>query len=151
MALLIGFCLVTAMGIIHHFALRALERLSGYDKNKPNRTIQTVFFGLLSLHTLEIVGWAAAYRVILSFPAFGFLGGLVGDFDGGWADLIYFSGVQFTTLGYTQIETDGSIRLVALMQSLGGFMVLTWSATYIYSAWQRAFRLINTEDAKAKN
>ncbi len=59
-----------------------------------------------------------------------------GAYTGSVADLIYFSGRTFVTLGFTQMETSGSIRLVAMMQSLGGFMILTWSATFIYSVWQ---------------
>lgn len=52
--------------------------------------------------------------------------------------MIYFSGINFTTLGYTQIEAMGPIRLINMMQSLGGFMILTWSATFIYSVWKKA-------------
>ncbi len=140
-ALVIGLALVASMGVAHHFALRGLELLSGYDRRNPNWTILGVFMGLLALHTAEILAWAAAYGVLLSLPAFDWLGGLSGPaYSGGWGDLVYFSGIQFTSLGYTSITTDGPVRLISLMQSLGGFMVLTWSATYIYSAWQRAFR-----------
>ncbi|MHA3977506.1 ion channel [Halovulum sp. GXIMD14794] len=146
MAIVIGLGLVAVMGLAHHFSLRVLERVSGYDRNQPNRTIQIVFLGLLGIHLLEILGWAAAYRLLLEHPAFDWLGGLSGSYSGSWSDLVYFSGIQFTTLGYTDIKAEGPIRLVALMQSLGGFMVLTWSATYIYSAWQRAFRLINRQE-----
>jgi len=34
------------------------------------------------------------------------------------------------------VSTDGAIRMVAMMQALGGFMVITWSATFIYTIWQ---------------
>lgn len=77
------------------------------------------------------------YRGLLVSGALGDLGGA---YDGSWGGLIYFSGINFATLGYTQIETSGPIRMVNMMQSLGGFMVLTWSATFLYSVCERAWR-----------
>lgn len=151
MALLLGLLLVAVTGMCHQAALRILEIVSGPDRNRPNLTIATVFIGLLLLHTVEILGWAAAYKIMLEWPAFDWIGALEGDpYTGSWGDLIYFSGVQYATLGYTQIKAVGPIRLVSMMESLGGFMVLTWSATYIYSAWQRAFRLVERRDERAE-
>lgn len=98
-----------------------------------HRAVLTAFLGLLVLHTLEIIAWAGAYAVLLEA---GWFGTFSGAYTGSVADLIYFSGMTFVTLGFTQMETSGSIRLVAMMQSLGGFMILTWSATFIYSVWQ---------------
>jgi hypothetical protein len=54
--------------------------------------------------------------------------------------LIYFSGINFATLGYTQIDTAGSIRMISMMQALLGFMLITWSATFTYTVWQQSFR-----------
>ncbi|MBB4001253.1 ion channel [Aurantimonas endophytica] len=137
MALLIGLMLVSLLGIVHHNALRVLDRLTGRDLVRPNVTVISIFLGLLVIHTCEILLYAGAYAVLLAWPE---MGALAGDFDADWESLVYFSGINFTTLGYTQIEAQGPIRLVSMMQSLGGFMILTWSATFIYSAWGRAFR-----------
>lgn len=137
MALLIGFLLVMLLGVFHHFSLRWLDLLTGTARDKPNRTIFLVFNGLLTIHTAEILLFAVAYRILLTLDS---MGGFTAFYDGSWGDLIYFSGINFATLGYTHIETHGPIRMINMMQSLGGFMVLTWSATFIYSAWGRAFR-----------
>lgn len=85
------------------------------------------FVGLLALHTIEILAFAAVYRALQGWG----VGGFDGSYDPCWSGLIYFSGVNFATLGYTQIEATGPIRMVNMMQSLGGFMVLTWSATFL--------------------
>lgn len=137
MALLIGFLLVALLGLIHHCALRWLDLITGSAKDSPHRKIFFVFNGLLSIHTVEILLFAVAYRILLNWD---WMGGFPLNYDGSWGDLIYFSGINFATLGYTQIETQGPIRMVNMMQSLGGFMILTWSATFMYSAWGRAFR-----------
>jgi xanthine/uracil permease len=137
MALMIGMLFVFLLGIIRHIALRLLDRLAGKDIVRPNLTIVAIFLGLGVIHTGEILLFADAYALLLQWPE---IGRLTGDFDGGWEAIVYFSGINFMTLGYTQIETEGPIRLISMMESLGGFMVLTWSATFIYSAWSRAFR-----------
>ena len=93
--------------------------------------------GLLILHTAEILAGAVFYAGIISADWFGQLGG---SYQGSFDDLIYFSGMNFVTLGFTQMTTDGPIRMISMMQSLGGFMILTWSATFIYSVWQDAVK-----------
>lgn len=137
MALAIGFALVAALGIFHHFALRGLDWLTGNERSRPDLALTVVFVGLLGIHTVEIVAFAGIYRLLLDWT---WLGALAGEFDRSWTGLIYFSGINFATLGYTQIKVDGPLRMVNMMQSLGGFMILTWSATFIYSAWSQAFK-----------
>ncbi len=137
MALFIGFVLVSALGIAHHYGLLAVRAMKPSSDGKPQGAIMVTFLGLLALHTLEILAFAAAYRMLLSW---GTLGGLGGSFDASWNGLIYFSGINFATLGYTQIETSGPIRIINMMQALGGFMVLTWSATFLYSVCEQAWR-----------
>lgn len=137
MALATGFVLVALLGIAHHFGILCVLRCMPRVKQQTHRAVLTAFFGLLILHTLEILGWAAAHGVILET---GWFGTLSGDYTGSIGDLIYFSGMTFVTLGFTQMETSGSIRLIVMMQSLGGFMILTWSATFIYSVWQDAVK-----------
>lgn len=134
MSLLIGFGLVVLVGIGHHFALVGLRRTTAYARRSPNKAIISVFVGLVAIHLSEVLFFAGAYHVLLSWS---WTGTLVGS-DGGWRELVYFSGMNFTTLGYTDIDTEGPIRLVSMMQSLGGFMILTWSATFIYTVWKRA-------------
>lgn len=135
MALLIGFVLVALLGVGHHFALLGLRKVAGDPVEHPHWAIVSAFIGLLIVHTGEILLFAVAYALLLNF---GWIGNLAGEFGDSWSGLIYFSGINFTTLGYTQSETEGPIRIVNMMQSLGGFMILTWSATFIYSLWSKA-------------
>jgi hypothetical protein len=134
MALLAGFSLVALLGVFHHFALMGLRKITADAKEHPNRAIITAFIGLLVIHLAEILLFAAAYRMLLD----GTWLGRLHKMDTSWTGLVYFSGINFTTLGYTQIEAAGPIRLINMMQSLGGFMILTWSATFSYSIWTKA-------------
>ncbi|WP_084397980.1 hypothetical protein [Henriciella aquimarina] len=137
MALLTGFLLVAVLGIAHHFGILCVRMCMPRLDGQTHRTVLTAFLGLLVLHTAEIVAWAAVYGVMLEGAWFGTLSGA---YTGSFGDLIYFSGMNFVTLGFTQLKTDGAIRIISMMQSLGGFMILTWSATFIYSVWQDAVK-----------
>jgi hypothetical protein len=55
------------------------------------------------------------------------------------AGLLYFSGVTFATLGFTAQKAVGAIRLLVMAEALGGFMLITWSATFVYSIWSDRF------------
>ena len=137
MALLVGFLLIGALGIAHHYGLMAIRAIQPDPEERSQALVITTFLGLLTLHMAEILVFAAIYAGLL---ASGALGELSGEYNGTWNGLIYFSGINFATLGYTQIQTSGPIRMVNMMQSLGGFMVLTWSATFLYSACEQAWR-----------
>ena len=127
MTLLLGFALVAALGIGHHYGLLGVRAMKPNSNERPQGAIMVAFVGLLALHTIEILAFAAVYRALQGWG----VGGFDGSYDPCWSGLIYFSGVNFATLGYTQIEATGPIRMVNMMQSLGGFMVLTWSATFL--------------------
>jgi len=140
-AILIGTLFVVLLGVMHSIGMIAIRKLPPRSNEGSQAAILASFCGLLVLHMLEIAAFAVAYRHLLSV---GWMGGFGDRFDGSWESLLYFSGMNFVTLGYAQLQAHGPIRLVSMMQSLGGFMVLTWSATFIYSvsqsAWSRSDR-----------
>ncbi len=135
MALIVGFCLVALLGVFHHFALSGLRRMTAGDKTHPDVAIIVAFVGLLLIHVTEILIFAGVYRIML-VNGWGYMVSEGPE----WAELIYFSGISFTTLGFGEAEIGGPMKLVSMMQALGGFMVLTWSATFIYSIWKTALQ-----------
>lgn len=138
-ALVIGLVLVGLLGLFHHWGMLSIRSVMPSVKDGSRTAMIGGFFGLVVLHTVEILLFAAVYRWLLSWPWVGTLGK---NFDGTWVDLVYFSGMNFATLGYSSMKAEGPLRLVGMMESVGGFMVLTWSATFIYSmskkGWDRA-------------
>ena len=47
-------------------------------------------------------------------------------------DTFYFSMVNFTSLGLGSVYPIGHLRLVAVVESLNGFLLITCSASFIY-------------------
>ncbi|MGI8943200.1 MAG: hypothetical protein ACR2FJ_03005 [Qipengyuania sp.] len=81
----------------------------------------------------------------VAIPWFG-----LGTVDSGYgvspAGLLYLSGVVVATLGYTEQTVHGPLRLMTMVHSLAGFMLITWSATYVYSLWGEFFRVEGGDD-----
>lgn len=136
LAIALGISLVGAVGLIHHNALYHLGRLTPDPNIGSTRAIHLTFVGLLFLHVAEILVFAVANRLLLGWDRMG--GPIKGTLD--WAEVIYLTGVNFTTLGYAKIELSGPIRMVTMLQSLGGFMLLTWSATYLFTVCQKSWQ-----------
>jgi len=85
MALLTGFLLAATLGIFHHFAILFIRLFTPHLGEQKHRGILTAFLGLLTVHTIEIIAYAAAYKVMVDA---GWWGSLTGDFDGSFYDLI---------------------------------------------------------------
>jgi len=137
--LMLGAGMLTQMasGAWHLAGILFLKRVVPSAKQHPYWGVLLTFWGLLLLHASEIAFGAWAYSIALSVPGAGRIAQGYGNTSGG---LLYFSGITYATLGYTQQVAKGAIRLFAMLQSLGGFMLITWSATFVYSIWDEQFR-----------
>lgn len=135
--LAVGIGMIVFFGLFHLGGLIVLRKLKPKHGQRPYAGTLIAFWGLLTLHAMEIGLGAYIYAWLTANPGFGTLGG---DFGGTTADYLYFSGITFTTLGYAQAEAEGPIRLFVMLQALGGFMLITWSATFLYTIWGESFR-----------
>lgn len=113
------------------------RRPGGRHRHGPLGLLLT-FWGLALLHIIEIGIAAFVVATLLEDPANGMLIDGMNGTDA--ADHLYFAGISFSTLGYTGMEAHGPIRLMVMMVSLSGFMLITWSATFIYMIWGESFR-----------
>ncbi len=136
MAFLAGLVLAALAGAAHHLAVAGLAAGVRRLRRRDRPVILPAFCGLLGLHATEILAYAGVYAALLRL---GWFGRLAGEFAGSWEGLIYFSGINFVTLGYTAIEVEGSLRMISMLQSLTGFMLLTWSATFLYSVCSKSW------------
>ena len=132
-----GVALLFAFGALHMAGLEVIRRLKPSQERHRYLGLLSTFWGLALLHLIEIVIGAAVLALLLAQPG---NGALTEGFGSTAADFIYFAGVSFATLGYTQLEAHGPIRLLVMTLSLSGFMLITWSATFIYTIWGESFR-----------
>ena len=132
-----GVGLLFTYGLLHMGGLEFLRRTKPKQKKHRHLGLLFTFWGLAMLHLVEIAIAAGLLAYLLPIPG---NGSLSTGFGSTAADYIYFAGVSFGTLGYTQLEAHGAIRLLVMTVSLSGFMLITWSATFIYTIWGESFR-----------
>ena len=132
-----GLLLLFVIGAWHLGGLLLIRKVMPNPGDRPFLGLLLAFWCLALLHSSEIALTAWAYYYALGFEG---TGSISGGYGPGAAGLIYFSGVTYATLAYTQQIAEGPIQLLGMMQALGGFMLITWSATFVYSIWDEQFR-----------
>lgn len=121
---------VIALSVIIHY-----EFLYQFTKLMPKLKIRhrvRVLFGVfaaLAAHTLEVLVYGATYYLMDGGSDWG---SLKGNFDGTLFSAVYFSFTAFTTLGLGDIEPTGNMRLLVGIESLAGFLLITWSASFLF-------------------
>ena len=132
-----GFVFVAVLGAWHLGGILLSKRIKPSGDSHPWLSVLVTFWTLLLLHGSEIALGALAFATALSVPG---AGAISEGYGSDAAGLLYFAGINFTTLGYTQQTVEGPIRLLVVLQSLGGLMLITWSATFAYTVWADQFR-----------
>ncbi|MDN4999347.1 potassium channel family protein [Bradyrhizobium sp. GCM10027634] len=78
---------------------------------------------LMLAHTLEILVWTAAYLIVGAAPA--------------GSDLLYFTFVNYTTLGYGDITPLASWRLIGPMTAMNGILLFGWSTAVLFEVLRK--------------
>ena len=141
-----GIALLLAVGSLlassgfHYAVLRWLSGGMARIALPPSRRILLMVFAILLAHLTEVLLYAGAYAA-----AGGWLG--LGGFEGRPVeqpmDLLYFSIVTYTSLGFGDVVPTGHLRIVAGVEALNGLLLIAWSASFLYLAmgrlwpWQR--------------
>jgi len=91
----------------------------------------------LLAHVIEVWIFAIGFFALLTLDGFG---ALTGNFDGSLLDCVYFSFTTYTTLGIGDIEPRGDIRFLVGLEGLTGFLLITWSASFMFMEMARNWR-----------
>jgi hypothetical protein len=110
---------VGAVGIARSAGLR--------DRERPRLHLMAVMVGtaatLMAAHTLEVLVWGLAYRLVGAAPA-----------D---SDLLYFAFVNYTTLGYGDITPVQAWRLTGPMTAMNGILMFGWSTAVLFEVLRK--------------
>jgi hypothetical protein len=131
---------VTALVVVIHYeGLHWLaHRYSGRAPKRDRGVMLRIIFALLGLHIVEIWCYGLVFWGLLMVPGAGFVHGAHGLDN--LFDAIYLSATTYTTLGFGDLAPVGAIRLVSGMESLTGFLLITWSASFTYLEMSRYWR-----------
>lgn len=135
LAVLIALVGVLAACLTHYYVLYGLQRY--YVKCDCCLSVWQAMLALLIIFAVHIVEsfyftgiyWAAHQLLEL--------GEFTKAFKPIFRDYVYHSLVTMTTLGLSEFNPEGHIKFITAMQSLLGFMMLTWSATFYYKLFSQ--------------
>lgn len=122
------FALVSSCVIIHGggmiLGVRLFSRSKPVRKDHFNlsamfRILIFIVFGLLLLHLLQILVWAACYMWIGCFP----------DFD----TAFYYSATSYSTVGYGDVIPPEDWRTMGSIEAVTGVLMFGWSTGVLFS------------------
>ena len=129
--LLVGF-IVSVLNIMIHARVTVgaagIARAAGrWHTRWPRVHLMAVMVAtavaLMVAHTLEIFVWALAYAIVGAAPA--------------GSDLLYFSFVNYTTLGYGDITPVHAWRLSGPMTAMNGILMFGWSTAVLFEVLRK--------------
>ena len=123
--------------LIHYEGLHYFTKWIGRNRLKPRLRIVLLIYGLLILHSIEIMLFGAAYWYLSSTPGYGTL---ISPNGLSLWDCIYFSATVYSTVGFGDIVPTQSIRLLAGIEGVTGLLLITWSASFTYLEMVRYWR-----------
>ncbi len=67
-------------------------------------------------------------------------GHVIGADPLGLLDAVYLATMSYTTVGFGDVSPVGPIRLLAGTSALTGFVMITWSASFLFLEMERFWR-----------
>lgn len=140
--LLLLFALVSICVVIHGVGMMVGLHLIG--RARPARhhhfSLPSMFwilirivFGLLLLHLLQILAWAACYD----------LSGCFADFNTSF----YYSATSYSTVGYGDLIPPGNWRVLGAIEAVTGVLMFGWSTGVLFAVVNRLMgRFVKNSD-----
>jgi voltage-gated potassium channel len=135
-ALIAAFILAFLSALIHAVGLLGLlywqtrqwPKIEADFRPRRNLPVFLLVFGvILGLHLAEIDLWAGFYVWRSCLP----------DLESS----LYFSAASYSTLGYGDVVLSRAWRLVGVMESVTGALLLGWSAAFFFTVVHRLFEI----------
>lgn len=123
--------------LVHYEGLRLLSGWLARAHGLRRRKVLLGVYGVILLHVIEIWLFGAAIWLLLFEPGAGMIGG---QQHAAFLEAIYLSAVTFTTVGFGDVVPVGPIRFLAGTEALTGFILLTWSASFLYLEMEQYWR-----------
>jgi hypothetical protein len=128
---------VTASIFLHYEALSFLTVRLKRMHTAPRPRILLLIFAILLTHVVEIWFFGGAYYLLISTEGHG---ELIANHPMGLLDCVYYSAVCFTTLGLGDVVPAGAVRFLTGTETLTGFVLITWSASFTFLEMQRFWK-----------
>ena len=122
-AIIFGFC-----GAFHYWIMSGSTQFLKLKKLAPGTQLLLVLYAAGIAHTIEAIFYAFGFLFLEGLD----LGGFSKSDQMSVMDTIYFSLVNYTSLGLGDIYPTGHLRFLAGIASLNGFLLIGCSASFLY-------------------
>lgn len=125
--------LAAILSIGLHFAtlLLTTKIVGHFHGTHPGSIVLSLTFAVIA-HLLEILIFAFAFQIMLSHELITF-----SVYSPSFLDIFYFSGTTYTTVGYGDIVLVGDGRILAVVESVMGLVLIAWTASFTYYEMNR--------------
>ena len=127
--ILVNAFVIALVVVIHYELLYQFTVLMPRLRIRHRLRILLGVFAALTAHILEVMIFGVAYYLMDRSEAWGTL---QGNYDDTLFSSVYFSFTAYTTLGLGDIEPIGDLRFLVGLESLAGFVMITWTASFLY-------------------
>jgi hypothetical protein len=131
--------LTVAFAVLLHY--EGLRWISGRLNRLTTVRRRKVLFGVYAvilLHVAEIWLFGTSLWALLQMPE---AGGLTGTASAGLFEVVYLSANTFTTVGFGDVVPVGAVRFLCGTEALTGFILITWSASFVYLEMREFWKL----------
>ncbi len=133
--------LITGLVVVVHYEALTLLSSRLPEIDVPDRLRVLIgLVGSLLAHVVEVWLFAFAYYALIKFERFGSIevfGTVRDNFNPTFLDCIYFSLVNYTSLGYGDLVPVGPLQFLAGLEALVGLVLIAWTASFMFFQMQR--------------
>ena len=125
---LITLCNIGLHAFVMTLVVAAARRASAARTDHPGVRLTAVMIAtvsvLMAAHTVEVIVWSLAYLILAAAP------------EG--TNYVYFSFVNYTTLGYGDITPTSDWLLLGPITAMNGVLMFGWSTAVIFEVLRKA-------------
>ncbi len=130
--LLITFLLIFVCVVIHYEALYRFTYISHRLKIKGRLKVVVGTIWAILAHTVEVWCFALGYYFLTNFTSGNLVSDPVNQTYSSFMDMVYFSFISYTSLGYGDLVPSGPLRFLAGTEALVGLVFIAWTASFLY-------------------
>ncbi|MGV0952935.1 MAG: ion channel [Fluviibacter sp.] len=134
-----GSLIATAV-FVHYETLYSMARhMPNFSHVAPRYRVLLGVFVILVAHAVEIWVFALGYLLMIHLGLGNLFGMTTPDVLG---DCVYLSWISFTTVGFGDVAANGDLRFLPGLEALTGFVLITWSASFLFIEMQKFWPMI---------
>lgn len=138
LVILVTVLTVTLAVLVHYEGLRWISgRLNVWTAVRRRKVLFGVYAVVL-LHVGEIWLFGASMWGLMLMPE---AGRLTGTAASDLLEVVYLSANTFTTVGFGDVVPVGAVRFLCGTEALTGFILITWSASFLFLEMRQYWQL----------